>query len=414
MTLAGLLLGPPARAAAWQAHWRQHWPATRVALLLAATETAAVPGISAAGATPDSRRATAAADAELLLLGPEGERPHALPPLPAGVTPALISHVVLRSLGLTPWVVDLGCAVAPAIPHLRLPPPAGAGSARCLSTGAAMAPARALALLEQGRRWGRRLADRPRSAPLLLAECVPGGTTTALGVLCGLGVEATGLVSGSLRLPAHDLKQALVDQGLGALRERLGEAGARDPLMVAAALGDPMQPLAAGLLLEATRGGAPVMLAGGSQMAAVLALALALARPEERPRLNQATALATTRWVAGEPGSDLPSLLGRIGERWRVDPVAFHAALAFHGAGHPALARYEEGYVKEGVGAGGLALLWELSGGAPAELAQRCSLACHRLHAAPGMETQPRQRTGERPETEENPGTEERLASSDG
>lgn len=47
----------------------------RLLLLLAGTETAAVPGISAAGATPASRRRTAAADAELLLLGPGRPRP---------------------------------------------------------------------------------------------------------------------------------------------------------------------------------------------------------------------------------------------------------------------------------------------------------------------------------------------------
>jgi hypothetical protein len=56
-----------------------------VLLLLAGTDTAAVPGISAAGATPESRRWTAAADAELLLLGPGAKRHHALPPLPAGI-----------------------------------------------------------------------------------------------------------------------------------------------------------------------------------------------------------------------------------------------------------------------------------------------------------------------------------------
>ena len=52
--------------------------------------------ISAAGATPEARRRTAAADAELLLLGPEQPLPHALPPLPAGVSPALIAWVVLE------------------------------------------------------------------------------------------------------------------------------------------------------------------------------------------------------------------------------------------------------------------------------------------------------------------------------
>ncbi|MEB3318253.1 MAG: TIGR00303 family protein [Cyanobacteriota bacterium] len=395
MSPARLLCGSAALAGSWESRWRRDWSATRVLLLLAATESAAVPGISAAGATPESRRATAAADAELLVLGPEGARPHALPPLPAGVTPALISHVVLRTLALTPLVVDLGCALAPAIPHLRLPSPAGGGAARCLSSGAAMAPRRVEALLDQGRRWGRRLAARSPRAPLLLAECVPGGTTTALGVLSGLGVDAAGLVSGSLRQPAHDLKWSLVEQGLRTARERLGAGALGDPLGVVAALGDPMQPLAAGLLLEATRGGVPVMLAGGSQMAAVLALALALAWPEERCRLIQATALVTTRWVAEEPGSDLVRLLARLGGHWQVEPLAFHGSLAFRGACHPALARYEEGYVKEGVGAGGLALLWEWSGRDPEALARGCSLACDRLFSTHRVGCRERLRSGD-------------------
>ena len=69
--------------------------------------------------------ANTAADAELLLLGPGAKLPHALPPLPAGVTPALISQVVLQELGLRPLVLDLGCPIAPAVPHLRLGGPAG-------------------------------------------------------------------------------------------------------------------------------------------------------------------------------------------------------------------------------------------------------------------------------------------------
>ena len=47
------------------------------------------------------------------------------------------------------------------------------------------------------------------------------------------------------------------------------------------------------------------------------------------------------------------------------------------------LQAYEQGYVKEGVGAGGLALLWELSGRAPADLAAACDQACRQLHHQP-------------------------------
>ena len=86
--------------ASWTQALERGWRRSRTLLLLAATDTAAVPGISAAGASPQARLGTAAADAELLLLGPGGRRCHALPPLPAGVSPALISHVVLSQLGL--------------------------------------------------------------------------------------------------------------------------------------------------------------------------------------------------------------------------------------------------------------------------------------------------------------------------
>jgi len=372
----------PVAPDSWTLALEQDWRRSRTLLLLAATDTAAVPGISAAGASPQSRLGTAAADAELLLLGPGGHRCHALPPLPAGVSPALISHVVLSQLGLLERtrVLDLGCAIAAGVPHLRLPGLESAGPARCLSTGQALAPARVAALVQRGSAWGRRWDP---AEPLLLAECVPGGTTTALAVLEGLGVAAAGLVSGSLRQPAHGLKAALVAQGLAAASFEAADLTGvahplafSDPLNVLAALGDPMQAFAAGLVGAAAARGTPVLLAGGSQMAAVLALALALAEPGQRPALADRLVVATTAWVAEEAGSNLALLLERIGARWQVRPRLEVAALRFHGCSSAALRDYERGYVKEGVGAGGLALLWQLAGRQPGALAEACDAAC--------------------------------------
>jgi uncharacterized protein (TIGR00303 family) len=369
------------------------WDRIGVLLLLAATDTAAVPGISAAGATPAARRQTAAADAELLVLGPKAVRPHALPPLPAGVSPALISHAVLRDLDLLGQlqVVDLGCAVAPAIPHLRLPGQESVGPAACLSTGRAMAPERVAALLARGRSWGRAWALRwGCRRPLMVAECVPGGTSTALAVLQALGVEAAGLVSGSLRQPVHQLKSRLVEVGLeraglgraAGKRAGLGERGVDaevDPLAVLAAVGDPMQVLAAGLVLEAGAARVPLLLAGGSQMAAVLALALALAPAAMRPTLAAAASVATTAWVVAEADSDLPRLMELIGERWGCQTHLEAASLRFHGCRSQALRDYEQGFVKEGVGAGGLAVLWQRLGRAPLDLARHCDRLCDEL-----------------------------------
>ncbi|MFM2079525.1 MAG: hypothetical protein RLZZ219_207 [Cyanobacteriota bacterium] len=349
----------------------------RLLLLLAGTATAAVPGISAAGATPDSRKRTAAADAELLLLGPGRPRPHALPPLPAGVSPALIARVVVEQLALEPLVIDLGVPVRPAVPHLSL----GQVPARCLSSGAALDPARVGRLLALGRRWGERLAERGR--PVLLAECVPGGTSTAQAVLQGLGVPAAGLVSGSLRQPPHALRAELVRRGLQAA----GLATPAGAPAVLAAVGDPMQALAAGLVQAAGAADLPLLLAGGSQMAAVLALALALSAETERTRLLRQAAVVTTAWVAGESGSDLVALLEAIGRRWGGEPLAFAAGLRFSGCRSPELLAYERGYVKEGVGAGGLALLWQLSGRSPEALAVACDRACDTLRAHPSGPT---------------------------
>lgn len=351
------------------------WRRSRVLLLLAATATAAVPGISAAGSTPAARRGTAAADAELLVLGPDRPPVHPLPPLPAGVSPALISHVVLSQLGLLSRlsVVDLGCAVAPVVPHLRLPAGEGAGAAACLSSGQALPPARVQALLRRGERWGERLDP---GEPLVLAECVPGGTSTALAVLRGLGIAADGLVSGSLRYSVHELKAALVARGLAAAG--LPPSGTTAELVLAA-LGDPMQVLAAGLVPAAAARGVPVLLAGGSQMAAVLALALARTPPEGRCQLARRVTLATTAWVAQEDGSDLHRLLALIALRWQVSPRLEVAALRFHGCSSACLRDYERGYVKEGVGAGGLAWLWQRCGREPAELARLCDGACASL-----------------------------------
>src|SRR5204863_372509 len=70
---------------------------------------------------------------------------------------------------------------------------------------------------------------------LVLAESVPGGTTTALALLCGLGIDAWGKVSSSMPDNAHPLKGAVVRHALDAA-ELTGVAGERPALDVAAAV----------------------------------------------------------------------------------------------------------------------------------------------------------------------------------
>ena len=352
-------------------------PLPDLLLVLASTRTAEQPGISAAGCTPAARRTTALADAELLLKGPSVAPRWCLPPLPAGVSPALISWVVCEQLGLDPQVAALGLPVPPHFPHLRLESP-GAGPGGCVSSGAAMEIERVQQLLYRGRRFGRRL-----NRPLVLAECVPGGTTTALAILTGLGLPVQTLVSGSALHPPMALKQQLVSEGLS----RLSSHGQPDAISLLAAVGDPFQAFATGLLIGLLDGDQSVLLAGGSQMAAVLALALDALPSDRRQRLCDRVLIGTTAWLAAERlqaatlASSLMALLSNLEQHYSVSVQAYAAGLRFSESRQSRLRDFEQGHVKEGVGAGGLALLAQWRGVSVQQLVQACDRAVDQLLA---------------------------------
>ncbi len=347
-------------------------------LVLAATRTAEHEGISAAGSTAASRRYTALADAELLIHGPAGQRRWPLPPLPAGVSPALLSHVAARRLKLTPQVAALGLDQKPDFQCLAIEP-LDQGPSACLSSGAAMPLSRVQHLWREGELLGRRL-----QRPLVLAECVPGGTTTAQAVLTALGVEVAHLISGSARQPPQQLKQALVTRGLQ--RASLGAAPSAEQIL--AAVGDPFQAFTAGVLVGAVSAEQPLLLGGGCQMLAVLALAMQALPASQRERLVAQVLIGTTGWLADE-GAAAASQSPFEG---LVDATAGHVAAAlsvltcgvrFHNSAHQPLRDYERGYVKEGVGAGALLLLAQLRGCSCAELVLDCERALEQLLSRP-------------------------------
>jgi uncharacterized protein (TIGR00303 family) len=226
-------------------------------------------------------------------------------------------------------------------------------------------------LFSEGWRLGEELGQaNAREGYLILAESVPGGTTTALGVLLGLGINAERRVSSSMPgSKAHELKLRAVQAGFTAINQTKG-AFARQPLRAAASLGDPMQPVVAGMALAASSH-CPVVLAGGTQMAAVLALAAALyrfpwaglAQSMAGVRFDR-MALATTGWVANDSSADLAGLADEIEEYFGPLGSPYLAVnLDFSSSLYPPMQLYEAGYVKEGVGAGGAALAAMLTTG---------------------------------------------------
>ncbi|MBW4461884.1 MAG: TIGR00303 family protein [Nodosilinea sp. WJT8-NPBG4] len=308
-------------------------------LTLGFTETGLVEGISAAGATPRDRRYTALADAEFMVNGLASAPKFPLPPLQAGASPALISRAVIAEQGIPVVVLNAGLPQPPTVPCVNL----GGKPAQCLSTGAALPLEVVHHLWQEGLAQGESLSDE--SDYLLLAECVVGGTTTALGLLTGLGVDAMERVNSSHPTCNHDQKQALVARGLS----RAGLPDRPHPLAVVAAVGDPMQSVVAGMAIAASRT-RPVLLAGGTQMLAVYALMVAMAAAEDCSWNPQNVVVGTTRWVAEDATGDTAGLAELTGA------CLMATQLSFAESRFEALRAYERGFVKEGVGAGGCAI----------------------------------------------------------
>jgi NaMN:DMB phosphoribosyltransferase len=152
------------------------------------------------------------------------------------------------------------------------------------------------------------------------------------------------------------------------MRERIGqgESGkdflstpySLDPLQLVAAVGDPMQVVVAGMALALSRS-CGVMLAGGTQMLAVYTLARAIALAYDLSWRPEQVVIGTTRWVAEDPTGATVELAQLVGNK--VSPPLLATGLSFADSRYPQLQAYEQGFVKEGMGAGGACIAAHLS-----------------------------------------------------
>jgi uncharacterized protein (TIGR00303 family) len=304
--------------------------------VIATTETAKIPGLSAAGANPDFTDFTPPADAELLLLG-RCKSIQGVPVTPDGIpTPGLITLSALRLADIPVLVVNGGVKVKPQIPFVDL----GGNSGRDIRSGDSVDNAEEV--FERAKILGEQLAKT--ADYLVIGESIPGGTTTALGVLTALGVNAQGKVSSTLPENPHSLKAEVVSAGLKAANEKFGSLK-NNPIKAISCVGDPMMPALAGLVVGGARL-APVLMAGGTQMSAILAVIRTL-----NPEVLCSLAVGTTRWVTMDKTSDITGIVKQF-----CDVPVLAADLDFGASVFPGLRIYETGIVKEGVGAGGASI----------------------------------------------------------
>jgi uncharacterized protein (TIGR00303 family) len=313
------------------------------------TATCETPGITMAGANLELLKYTSPADAEFLYYG-HCKCIDKVPVTPDGKpTPAIITRAALKLSNIPFFVIDAGSKIKPSIPYISF----NIQSGRNIKFGKGLPMDEVNQAFEYGIILGKQLGKT--NSMVVIGESIPGGTTTALGVLTALGIEAIGKTSSSLPQNPHALKNQIVSDGMkkanisfGSLRD--------DPLRAVSFLGDPMMPAVAGIVDGVIRSGSSkshVMLAGGTQMAAILALLKFLGCPLKR------ISIGTTIYVAEDRSSNLANLINTISTGTRVYRSDPHLARS----SHPGLQSFARGFVKEGVGAGGVSVIAMIKSG---------------------------------------------------
>jgi len=295
-------------------------------LVISYTETCEIPGITFAGADKDSIQFTPPADAEYLYYG-YCKTIDKIPMTPDGKpTPALLTKTALESCSIPHVVINAGSKISPQLPFIHT----GLVHGKNISVESAMSDSQVSQAVDYGRMVGRNLASLTDC--LIIGESIPGGTTTALAVLRGLGFQAK--VSSSIPNNPVESKNQIVNLALGRLTSD-------NPYHVIAEVGDPMIAFVAGMLSSASEI-TKVMLAGGTQMAAVLAFASKIGFNEQN------TAIGTTSYISNDNSANFKSLVSEIAD---IPVIAVNPGL--ENSKFPGLKAFSQGFAKEGVGAGG-------------------------------------------------------------
>ncbi len=297
-------------------------------LFIAETVIARIPGLSAAGADVDALRYTAPADADMLFY----DRPKVAASLPfdpfGHPSPAAVTRAAKLESGFSAGTVRVGTSVAPASPHVTISE----------NIGRDMRKERAVPDYAEIAERASQLASEfdKNEKYAVIAESVPGGTTTAMLILRALGYSGTVSSSGPDNPLA--LKESIWRDASARLGIKEGSLKGLG-LEAAAELGDPMQ-VAAAAYVAALPEGVSVTLTGGTQMMAVAAILRDMG-------VKRDLLVATTKYVHIDPTSCFEAYAKQIGTRWYAAPLDFSNS-RFKG-----LADYEKGFIKEGVGAGG-------------------------------------------------------------
>ncbi|NPE30435.1 TIGR00303 family protein [Methanococcoides sp. SA1] len=306
--------------------------------VLGNTETAYIEKLSAAGKTAKLTDYTPTGDAELVETGGIISTP-VIPMTPPynTPTPGLITRASLQLSGVPHLFVNSGLKIPPKVPFEDM----GARYGEDIRNDVAVHDVEGI--IKAALSVGERVRDDHDM--FVIGESIPAGTTTAMGVLDALGYDSN--VSSSSSENPVELKRRVVKEAMDA--SGIISGGLKgDPMRAIACLGDPMMPAVAGLVSGLK--GKRVILAGGTQMAAVYAFMKHMGTDLSN------VSIVTTSYVANDETANFNEIIEALeADMFAIDP-------RFGNSSHKGLRQYELGYVKEGVGAGGALYLAGLLG----------------------------------------------------
>lgn len=327
--------------------------------VLSNTKTSHIPKLSAAGKSAELTDYTPAGDAELMDTGNIISVP-VLPMTPPydTPTPAIMTRSALKLTDVPYNFINSGLIVTPAVPCIDLEAEPGEDIREPIAVKDVEG------IYERAKLLGKRLINQVDQ--VVIGESIPGGTTTAMGVLTVLGYN--GNVSSSADENPMELKKKVVEEGMkasgltfGCLKEK--------PMQAIACMGDPMMPAVIGLVAGFQGTEIEVVLAGGTQMVAVYALIKHLGFNTDK------ISIATTRYVVEDRSANFSEITETLGV-----PV-YVADPGFGKSSLKGLHRYETGTIKEGAGAGGAMYLAGLFGITQDEFRAEVENVCRVLKA---------------------------------
>ena len=303
-------------------------------LMASVTKTCEIEGITQAG-IPGLIPLTPTLDAEFIATGRVFSLPELAETLNGVPTPALITKAVDNLAGFAcVEVCDLGLETKPQQTKLY---EFGFTPSGRIDEGAGID---AKAIFLKGMEFGA--SYELKGSYLIVGESTPAGTTTAEAAVRALGYDVKGCFSSSFLNAPKSIKEETIQKALSLINDDMSDF---EKLGIVA---DNMLLFTAGFVYEATKR-FEVVLAGGTQMAAVMLIAdklreTMLMRPDHKN-----LTLATTQWVVEDEKSDIKKLLSLLS----YEPNAVYTTFTFASADIPVLKKYDEGEAKEGVGAGG-------------------------------------------------------------